>query len=77
MRRSLIEYLYQKCEIIFQDVNLVLLEEIKAIFSLDKRRDVDRANRQQAMRDYSKRARLGPDKLPSICFYTILNSFYV
>ena len=38
-------------------------------------RDTDRAMRQQAARDYLKRARLGVDKLPSICFYTILNAY--
>jgi hypothetical protein len=40
-----------------------------------KRRDIDRQNRAQAVKDYAKRARLGVDKLPSICFYTILNSY--
>ena len=42
---------------------------------LPELRDIDRQNKQQAMRDYVKRARLGVDKLPSICFYTILNSY--
>ncbi len=42
---------------------------------LPETRDIDRQNKQQAMRDYVKRARLGADKLPSICFYTILNSY--
>lgn len=27
------------------------------------------------MRDFVKRARLSADKLPSICFYTLLNSY--
>lgn len=44
---------------------------------LPELRDIDRQNRQQAARDYIKRARLGPDKLPSICFYTILNSYNI
>jgi len=47
------------------------------LFFLIKRRDVDRQNRQQAAKDYVKRARLGPEKLPSICFYTILNSYNI
>jgi transcription initiation factor TFIID subunit 5 len=42
---------------------------------LPETRDIDRSNKQQAMRDFVKRARLSGDKLPSICFYTILNSF--
>lgn len=42
---------------------------------LPESRDIDKQNKQQAMRDYVKRARLGVDKLPSICFYTILNSY--
>lgn len=46
------------------------------VFFFFSRRDIDRANRQQAMRDFIKRARLGAEKLPSICFYTILNSYY-
>jgi transcription initiation factor TFIID subunit 5 len=44
---------------------------------LPELRDVDRQNRQQVIKDYSKRARLSADKLPSICFYTILNSYNI
>lgn len=40
-------------------------------------RDIDRQNRHQAAKDYQRRARLGPEKLPSICFYTILNSYNI
>lgn len=53
------------------------LYKINFSFYLLNRRDVDRANRQQAMRDFLKRARLSSEKLPSICFYTILNSHYL
>ncbi len=42
---------------------------------LPEPRDIDKLNRQQAFRDYIKRARLSAEKLPSICFYTILNSY--
>jgi len=42
---------------------------------LPEPRDIDKLNRQQAFRDYIKRARLSGEKLPSICFYTILNSY--
>lgn len=42
---------------------------------LPELREIDRLNKQQAMKDFMKRARLSADKPPSICFYTILNSF--
>lgn len=44
---------------------------------LPELRDIDRQNRQQAAKDFIKRARVGPEKLPSICFYTILNSYNI
>lgn len=39
-------------------------------------REIDRQNRLQAHKDFLKRARLAPDKLPSVCFYTILNAYH-
>lgn len=38
------------------------------------RRDIDKVEKIKALREASKRVNLGPDNLPSICFYTMLNS---
>jgi hypothetical protein len=38
------------------------------------RKDADKLEKVKAMREASKRVTLGPDTLPSICFYTLLNS---
>lgn len=37
-------------------------------------RDVDKAERARALRESSKRQQLGPDCLPSICFYSVMNA---
>ena len=37
------------------------------------RRDIDKVEKVRALREASKRVALGPDNLPSICFYTMLN----
>ncbi|XP_046989330.1 transcription initiation factor TFIID subunit 5 [Schistocerca americana] len=37
-------------------------------------KDADKVEKAKAMREASKRVTLGPDSLPSICFYTLLNS---
>lgn len=37
------------------------------------RRDIDKLEKVRALREASKRVALGPDNLPSICFYTMLN----
>jgi len=42
---------------------------------LPEPREIDRINKQQALKDFVKRARLAPDKLPSTCFYTFLNTY--
>ena len=55
--------------------NYNFLEKQHSFLFSNCRRDIDRSNKQQAMRDFVKRARLSADKLPSICFYTILNSY--
>jgi len=34
---------------------------------------VDKLEKVKALREASKRVLLGPDTLPSICFYTLLN----
>ncbi|XP_046457923.1 transcription initiation factor TFIID subunit 5-like [Daphnia pulex] len=36
-------------------------------------RDIDKLEKVRALREASKRVALGPDNLPSICFYTMLN----
>ncbi|XP_055946125.1 transcription initiation factor TFIID subunit 5-like [Argiope bruennichi] len=41
---------------------------------LPELRDADKLDRINALREGLKRARLGPNNLPSICFYTFLNS---
>jgi len=38
------------------------------------RKDADKLEKVKALREASKRVTLGPDTLPSICFYTLLNS---
>ena len=38
------------------------------------RRDIDKLEKVKALREASKRVNLGPDNLPSICFYTLINS---
>lgn len=37
------------------------------------RKDNDKKEKIKALRELSKRVTLGPDSLPSICFYTLLN----
>jgi len=37
-------------------------------------RDIDKVEKVKALREATKRVNLGPDNLPSICFYTMLNS---
>ncbi len=39
-----------------------------------RRRDVDKVEKVKALREAAKRVNLGPDNLPSICFYTLVNS---
>ncbi|KFM77750.1 Transcription initiation factor TFIID subunit 5, partial [Stegodyphus mimosarum] len=41
---------------------------------LPELRDADKLDKVNAMREALKRVRLGPNSLPSICFYTFLNS---
>jgi transcription initiation factor TFIID subunit 5 len=38
------------------------------------RKDADKLEKVKALREASKRVTLGPETLPSICFYTLLNS---
>lgn len=40
---------------------------------LPELRDVDKLEKAKALRESAKRVTLGPEKLPSCCFYTILN----
>ncbi|XP_055703167.1 transcription initiation factor TFIID subunit 5 [Phlebotomus papatasi] len=41
---------------------------------LPELRDIDKLEKIKALREASKRVNLGPDSLPSVCFYTLLNS---
>lgn len=43
---------------------------------LPELRDSEKLDKQQAIRDVSKRLKLGPDTLPSVCFYTLLNGHH-
>jgi transcription initiation factor TFIID subunit 5 len=43
---------------------------------LPELRDVDKIEKLKALREASKRVNLGPDLLPSVCFYTLLNSVH-
>lgn len=38
------------------------------------RKETDKLEKGKALREASKRVALGPESLPSICFYTLLNS---
>jgi len=38
------------------------------------RKDADKLEKMKAVREATKRVALGPDSLPSICLYTVLNS---
>jgi len=40
---------------------------------LPELRDVDKIEKAKALRENAKKVTLGPDRLPSICFYTVLN----
>ncbi|KAL1479720.1 hypothetical protein MTO96_051631 [Rhipicephalus appendiculatus] len=42
---------------------------------LPELRDADKMDKVSAMKEALKRVRLGPESLPSICFYTFLNSY--
>ena len=37
-------------------------------------RDVDKAEKAKQLREAAKRQALGPDNLPSVCYYTVMNS---
>ncbi|XP_034951063.1 transcription initiation factor TFIID subunit 5 isoform X2 [Chelonus insularis] len=39
-------------------------------------KDIDKLEKVKALREASKRVTLGPDSLPSICFYTLLNTVH-
>ena len=43
---------------------------------LPQLRDVDKMEKIKALREASKRVNLSPENLPSVCFYTLLNSLY-
>lgn len=39
------------------------------------RKDMDKIEKINAFREAMKRLKLGPDTMPSICFYTFINSY--
>lgn len=43
---------------------------------LPELRDSEKIDKQQAIREVSKRLKLGPETLPSVCFYTLLNGHH-
>lgn len=43
---------------------------------LPQLRDNDKTEKIKALREAQKRVNLGPDNLPSVCYYTLLNSLY-
>jgi transcription initiation factor TFIID subunit 5 len=43
---------------------------------LPQLRDLDKLEKIKALREASKRVNLGPENLPSVCYYTLLNSVY-
>lgn len=51
--------------------NIVLCAHILIYYF---RKEIDKVEKGKALREASKRVQLGPDSLPSICFYTLLNS---
>lgn len=44
---------------------------------LPELKDSDKLDKIMYMKEATKRIRLGPDNLPSICFYTFLNAYQV
>lgn len=55
-----------------QDPNAPAIDRIP----LPQLRDVDKIEKIKSIREASKRINLGPDSLPSVCYYTLLNSLY-
>lgn len=43
---------------------------------LPELRDAEKLDKIAALRESAKRKKLGPDSLPSICFYTLLNAYH-
>lgn len=44
---------------------------------LPELKDSDKLDKIMYMKEATKKIRLGPDNLPSICFYTFLNAYQV
>lgn len=44
---------------------------------LPELKDSDKLDKIMYMKEATKRIRLGPDNLPSVCFYTFLNAYQV
>lgn len=52
------------------NMTIIILTNTIGLF----RKETDKIEKGKALREASKRVQLGPDSLPSICFYTLLNS---
>lgn len=53
---------------------LVKFVYLTTVFYLCHRKDAEILEKAKAMRDALKRVNLGPETLPSVCFYTLLNA---
>lgn len=68
MRLRLIGFLFLICK--FLPFCIRIIENTIFYF----RKDNDKLEKIKALRESSKRVNLGPETLPSICFYTLLNA---
>lgn len=57
----------------------MMTNSLFAIFRipLPELKDSDKLDKIMYMKEATKRIRLGPENLPSICFYTFLNAYQV
>lgn len=72
---------YRACFIFTKHVEIFLVELVNDIIFtwfitvvFISRKETDKIEKGKALREASKRIQLGPESLPSICFYTLLNS---
>ena len=63
--------LFQTCNCAMSLLTTAIILFKKGIYS--SRRDIDKVEKVKALREASKRVTLGPDTLPSICCYTMMN----
>lgn len=58
-------------------VHLIILYYLMCRIPLPELKDSDKLDKIMYMKEATKRLRLGPETLPSICFYTFLNAYQV